>query len=335
MERHGRRTVFENFRIVVYPPMGNAYSTLIKGFPPIEEPDSPEVHGALDAMQDVVGGNIECLYDLGRNDLATGDRIIDFWCNDEFLYQPDMIFNRVVNQGGGQARIMGQMFACASTPKDGESRSLTEEEAVALLDDRYLSFPHLLSPCESDLERLALNIFSDAWGDEYRDFLGRLPDPIKALNGIPTDVDAFNRLIPAPILGKPQDIVAFGWRAHIVYHDDPVHGIFHRRHAAAPAVEFYRLYDGKPLGNFEGRFPIDKASEPETYKHLQNQGMSHQAHGAVTDFIDRARAVWEREAGEIEREDRARKSPLTALEEQCSQTQEPAVAPVSSIEKGR
>ena len=260
----------DDFRIVVFPPMGYAYTTFID-------------HD-IDAMQGVVGGLIEHLH-TGIGEPSSPDREIDFWCNDEFTYAPDMVFNRVLTYRNGYTQpIYGQMFASACTMSDGESRGLEPSEALSILVTEHLAEPQLLFPNPLDRDQLLVQVVKGGCGAEFCESLRGLPAGKKELNCIPlTDAD-FDRLLPFPLVGKPEAIVAGRWLVKLVYPGDRYKDSKHKTRfyegalAALghnlPLVEFYDLSsDGEsfPTGEFVTRCPmstlmnldrLDSAHEP-------------------------------------------------------------------------
>lgn len=196
-----------DFRVVVIPPMGFAYTAFVEG--------------DLDSMQGIVGGCIEHI-NPGIGSPKTDDRQIDFWCNEEFLYADDMVFNRVLPYANGHNQpIFGPMFACAATLRDGESHGLTFGEALSVLETPHLLPPHYLLPCS---DGMTVQVVSDGAGREFYDLLRDLPDEVKERNNIPLSDEGFARLVPAPLVGKPEDVIAGKWRVHLVYPGERIAG---------------------------------------------------------------------------------------------------------------
>lgn len=189
-----------DFRVVVIPPMGYAYTSFIEG--------------GYESMQGIVGGLVECLNTgIGRPD--SDDRQIDFWCNEEFLYAEDMVFNRVLTyENGYNQPIFGSMFACAATPIDGVSRGLSFNEALSVLENDSVRYPQAIQPTSG---YMTVHMMLDGAGEEMVSLLKSASDHAKRSNGIPLDDESFDRLIPAPLVGKPEDLLVGKWRVHMVW----------------------------------------------------------------------------------------------------------------------
>lgn len=196
-----------DFRVVVIPPMGYAYTTFIKG--------------NYESMQSVVGGLVECIRTgIGKPD--SDDREIDFWCNEEFLYAEDMVFNRVLTYSNGfNQPIFGPMLACAATPCDGESHGLSLNEAFTILENDNVRYPQIIQPTSG---YMTVHMVADAAGEELSALLRSSSDHAKHANGVPFDAEAFDRLIPAPLVGKPEDLLVGKWRVHMVWPGESLAG---------------------------------------------------------------------------------------------------------------
>lgn len=196
-----------DFRVVVIPPMGYAYTSFIEG--------------GYESMQGIVGGLVECLNTgIGRPD--SDDRQIDFWCNEEFLYAEDMVFNRVLTyENGYNQPIFGSMFACAATPIDGVTRGLSFNEALSVLENDCVRYPQVIQPTSG---YMTVHMVPDGAGEEMVSLLKSASDHAKRSNGIPLDDESFNRLIPVPLVGKPEDLLVGKWRVHMVYPGESLAG---------------------------------------------------------------------------------------------------------------
>lgn len=239
----------DDFRIVVIPPMGYAYTAFIDG--------------DLDSMQAVVGGNIEHLaLEVGR--LGSDGRGIDFWCNEEFLYTPGMTFNRVVEFSGGFTQeIFGPMFCCGFIERNGSSCGLTASEALSVLTDERASLaaPQLLIVDDGLSAAMQLDGCSD---ESVARIACHLPADALLSNRIIGPLskwDGDEILTPMPIVGKPEDIVVGKWRVHLVYPGEMradggcAYDADEARNLGMglPIVEFYDISQSRkswPLGQF-------------------------------------------------------------------------------------
>lgn len=269
-----------DFRVVVIPPMWYAYTAFID-------------HD-IDAMQGVVGGLVECL-STGIGQPDSNDRQIDFWCNDEFLYADDMVFNRVLTYANGYNQpIYGPMFACAATPYDGESCGLTFDEALSILEAPHVPSPHYLLPHSGGV---TVQVVPDGAGRGFYDLLRDLPDYVKEQNNIPLDDEGFDRLMPAPLVGKPEDLLVGKWRIHMVYPGESLAGSTesYLRDAAEaesvglgqPIVEFWDMSQNRksfPKGQFVSSYYLGDL-------HLDNRSGIE---------LDGGVAAWSIEGGDFE-----------------------------------
>lgn len=203
-----------NARVVVFPPMGRAYSTFIEG--------------GLESMQRIVGGPIDCVVsDIGEP--SSPERGIDLWCNDEFLYSEGMSFNRVVPRGEARVPIFGPMFACAFTPEDGESRGLTEDEALSILADERVASPHLVMPPRTPDGPVRVASMRGMPRYEICAALIDLSEEAKLANRIPLDAPSIAEMLSRSLEGRPEAIMIDGSLVRIDYDDpggEPVVGIY-------------------------------------------------------------------------------------------------------------
>lgn len=220
-----------DFRVVVVPPMGYAYTTFIEG--------------GYESMQGVVGGLVECL-STGIGIPDTDDRQIDFWCNEEYLFAEDMVFNRVLTYSNGYNQpIFGPMFACAATPFDGESHGLSFNEALSVLENNNVRYPQVIQPTSG---YMTVHMVVDATGEEMSGLLKSSSDHAKRSNGVPLDTEAFDRLIPAPLVGKPEDLLVGKWRVHMVWPGESLAGS--TESYLHDAAEAERVGMGQPIVEF-------------------------------------------------------------------------------------
>lgn len=236
-----------DFRVVVVPPMGYAYTAFIKG--------------DYQSMQSVVGGLVECIR-TGIGVPDSDDREIDFWCNEEFLYAEDMVFNRVLTYSNGYNQsIFGPMFVAAATYADGVSHGLTFGEALSVLENERVCLPQLVQSFDDG--SMMVHMITDGAGSALVDKLRSLSDRGKQANALPLDSDEIARLIPAPLVGKPEDLLVGKWRVHMVWPGESLAGgtesYFHDAAEAdsvglgQPIVEFWDMSQNRdrfPKGQF-------------------------------------------------------------------------------------
>lgn len=242
----------DGMRVVVIPPMGRAYTAFIDD--------------DLDAMQGIVGGNIQVISDIEIGLPDTRGRAIDLWCNEEFLYAPDMVFNRALARGDGTMMpVYGPMFCCGLIPITGASCGLSTVEAISVLEDgrACIADPQILIP--SGGEAFAVPFVCGA-GETALDLMADLPSQVLQANGILPSSEDIGLLVQMPLVGKPESIMAGKWRIRLVHPGDR-YGLENRLvydHADAgehgmglPMVEFYDMSQPRsswPEGQFVERY---------------------------------------------------------------------------------
>ena len=94
-----------------------------------------------------------------------------------------------------------------------------------------------------------VSVVSDGAGEAFTNMLKELSIEAKEANQLPLEGAGIDALVPAPIVGKPEDIVVGKWRVHLVYPGEQLADgshVYERETSAVsgmglPIVEFYDL----------------------------------------------------------------------------------------------
>ena len=191
----------QDYRVVVIPPLGHAYSTFISG-------GSDETSAVVDGMVEVVP---TCPHFRTDTDLHE----IEMWCNEEFLYRDDLPFNRaIIDEDGHRTLVFGPILVDAINWPDGRSVGLTSEERDAVLQDIYLREPQILC-YDPDMGSYTELTCSQGPASLYHT-LALLSDAEREYSRTPAGPE------PTcwPIVGKPEQILVRSWVVTIHWNDD-------------------------------------------------------------------------------------------------------------------
>lgn len=186
-------------RVVVVPPMGRAYSTIVDSV-------------GLETLSGVVKGDVDLVpFEPGRP--SDEGRALDVWCNDEGLLRDDLPFNRAVLYPDGEVvPIYGPMVISAARLSDGESVGLTFDEALSVLTGP-LSYAQVLSA--PDGHACFVESFRDSSSGNMRALLALATEHELAMMRLTDDDVTDLGRAHGRLVGEPEAMALEGFLARI------------------------------------------------------------------------------------------------------------------------